>query len=193
VGNVVVALVQLRRLGAAQTLVELARRDRDPAHDVALLQLIDDQLFAAVLAVQRIIDALGLESGRQLLERDAEIARDIGQRLVQDLIADRDADALGALQLHLLQDQLIQHLLLDDRQRRQLHPLARRLLRLLLPQPCDDDLEAFAQLAFQHDAFVDDRRDAIEQLAARAQLARLCGGLVPGQQRRAGRQGGRNA
>src|SRR5690606_9629321 len=112
VRDVVVEVVGLRRLAAAEALLELARRNRDTADDVALLQLLEDQILAAVLAVQRIVEAFGRERCRQLLERKAEILRDLRERLVQEVVVDLDAEAPRALELHLLQDQLIEHLLL---------------------------------------------------------------------------------
>ena len=71
------------RVRVDEALLELARRDGDAGDDVALLELLDEQIAAAVVAIRRVVDALRCEHGRQLLERVAQILRDARQRLVQ--------------------------------------------------------------------------------------------------------------
>ena len=41
---------------------------------------------------------------------------------------------------------------------------------------CSDEVDPLGELALQNDAFVDDGRDAFEQLAAGAELSVLCAG-----------------
>ena len=132
-----------RSIAAHIAPMPIARGDVDVVDDVALLELLDHQVLAAVLAILRVVDVLARQHRGQLLERVAQILRDARERLVEHVVADRDADALRALELNLAQHELIEHLLLDHRHRRQLPALFGRLLRLLLAQVADDDVEPF--------------------------------------------------
>ena len=88
------------------------------------------------------------------------------------LVGYLDAGAVGALHLDLLQHQPLEHLLAQH--------VLRRELELLLAQPLADHMDLGVELALEHHAVVDDRRYAVEQLAAGCELARLRARL-PGQ------------
>src|SRR5690606_14842742 len=191
VRDVVVELVELRRLETRDALIDLAGRDRDARDHVALLELVEDQVLAPVLAVGRVVHALGGERRRELLEREPEIGRDVRERLVQHLVADLDPEPPRPLHLYLLEDQLLENLSFEHRKRRQLRTLLRRQLRLLLAQRRDDQRETLLQLALQDDAVVDDRGDTIEENAARAELAGLGRRVDAGEHREQGRRGGK--
>ncbi len=76
VRDVVVERVGRVRIGVDEAQLELARRDGDASDDVALLELLDEQIAAAVVAIRRVVDVLRREHRRQLLERVAEVLRD---------------------------------------------------------------------------------------------------------------------
>ena len=75
VRDVVVERVGRSRIGVDEAQVELPRRNGDSIDDVALLELLDEQIAAAIVAIGRIVDVLRGEHRRQLLERVAEILR----------------------------------------------------------------------------------------------------------------------
>src|SRR5690606_32834416 len=191
VRDVVVELVELRRPEPREALVDLSRRNRDPRDHVALLELIEDQVLAPILTVGRVVDAFRGERSRELLEREAEIGRDVRERLVQNLVADLDPDPPSPLHLHLLDDQLLEDLSFEHRKRRQLRALLWRQLRLLLAERRDDQRKALLELALQDDAVVDDRGDAVEENTARAELAGLCRRVNAGEHREQGCRGGK--
>ena len=112
-----------------------------------------------------IVDALLGERLRQVGEADAVALGDVVERAVQHFVGDLDAEAVGALDLDLLDDQPLQDLPAQH--------VARRQLGLLLTQARGDLVGLRIELADEHDAVVDHGRDAVEQLAAAGQLARL--------------------
>ena len=171
--DVEVEAIGLIRFPCGEAKLELARADVDAVDHVALLELLDHQVLAAVLAVLRVAQVFRREHGRQLLERVAEVLGDACERVVQHVVAHGDADLLRALELELAQHELVEHLLLDDRPRRQLTALFGRLLLLLLTHVADDDPDAIRELALEHHAVIDHGGDALEQLAAGAELAVL--------------------
>ena len=160
-------------IDVGETLLELARRDGDAGDDVPLLELFDEQIAAAVVAIRRVVDALRREQRGQFFERVAEVLRYARECLVEQVVVDGDADTLGALQLNLAQDELIEHLLLDHGDGWQRSALLGRRLGLRALEVLHHEREALGELALQDDAFVDDRGHAFEQLAAGAELAIL--------------------
>ena len=77
------------------------------------------------------------------------------------------------MHLDFAQHELIEHLRLEDGHRRQRPALLQRLLLLLRPQVLHDEIDPIGELALEHDAFLDDGGNAIQQLAARAEIAVL--------------------
>ncbi len=136
---------------------------------VALTQGAQGQFLAHGLAVLLVIDALGRERRRQLVEGNLVVRGDFLQRAVQLFVGHREANALGVLRLDLLQYQPIEHLLLEHALRGQFD--------LLFLQPFGDRVHLRIELAFQHQAVVDDGRNAVEQLAVDADIAGLRLGL----------------
>ena len=175
-------LVGLLRL-ALQGLIELARRHVDAREDIALAQHRDRDFAAHVVAIRRVVHALGCERDRHLFEWQAIALCDVAQRLVQHLVRYPHTQALGALQLDFLQHEALEHLLPDH--------VGRRQLGLLVAQPVHDQPDLGVELALQHDALVDDRDDAIERHAARGQFARLRMGSP--RQRQGGKQADQNS
>ena len=102
---------------------------------------------------------------RHLLELDVVALGDVAQRLVQHLVRHLHAEPSGALDLDLLEDQPLEHLLADD--------VGGRQLRALALQAVGDEGALRVELALQHDALVDDRDHAVERDAGRGQVARL--------------------
>ena len=96
---------------AIQVLVDFARGDGDACHHVALLQQAQREFAAHGVAVGGVVDALGRQRLRQLLQRNAIALRDFGQGVVQGLIGDLEAGAVGALHLGFLHDQVLDDLL----------------------------------------------------------------------------------
>ncbi len=142
---------------AREEFLEFAWRDVDPADHVALAQLLDRELLAHVLAITVVVETLLGQHRRQVRQPDAVAFRDIRQRHIQGLVRNLDADALRALELDALNDQAFQHL-----RHERVHVGNRRALLLQTP---DDALDFQFELAAQHDPVVDDRDDAVQQLA----------------------------
>ena len=150
---------------ARQKLLEFMRRDIDVGDDVALAQGAQGQFLAHGLAILLVVDALGRERRRQLIEGDFVAARDLLQRAVQLLVRDGQADPLGMLGLNFLQNQSIEHLLFEHALRGQFD--------LLFLQPLGDRVHLRVQFAFQHQAVIDDGRNAVEHFAVHADIAGL--------------------
>ncbi len=90
-------VVRRGRLLAGEILLELVRRDVDVGDHVALSQGAQRELLAHALAILLVIDALGGERGRQLVERYLVALGDLLQRAIELLIRNGQADVLGAL------------------------------------------------------------------------------------------------
>ena len=121
--------VARRGLALGDALVDLARRHVDARQHVALAQHLQRHFLADVLAVAAVVDALLLERGRQVAELDVVALGDLGQRLVEHFVGDLDAEAVGALHLHFLQHEALEHLLAQHVARRQLLPALLDALR----------------------------------------------------------------
>ena len=167
-------IVRRRRLLAREILIELVRRDVDVGDHVALPQGAQGELLAHALAILLVIDALGGERGRQLVERDLVALGDLLQGAVELLVRDGQADVLGPLRLDLLQDQPLEHLLAQHALRGKLH--------FLFLQPLGHRIHLLVELALEHQAFVHDGRDAVEQLAVGADIPGLCRRAGTGQE-----------
>ena len=150
---------------ALEILLELVRRHVDVGDDVALSQGGQRQLLAHGLAVLLVIDPLGREGGRQLIERDLIALGDLLKRAVQLFVRDGQADPLGALRLDLLQDQAVEHLLAQ-------HALGGQL-DLLFLKPLRDRIHLRVELALQDQAVVHDGRNAVQQFAVHADVPGL--------------------
>ena len=99
------ALLVGRVLLPRHELLELARRDVDAGDDVALAQQLQLHLAADLVAEIAVVDALLRERLRQVGERDVVALGDVVERAVEHLVGHVDADAVGALELDLLDDQ----------------------------------------------------------------------------------------
>jgi hypothetical protein len=137
-----------------QVLVQFARRDVDMGDDVALPQGAQHHFFAHGFAVLLVVDALCFERRGQLVEGNLVARGDFLQCAVELFVRNRQAHFGGTLRLDFLQHQALQHLLLEHALRGQFD--------LLLFEALGDRVELRIQIALQHHAIVDDRRDPIE-------------------------------
>ena len=158
--------VRRRAVLALQILLDLARRDDDMRYHVALAQCLQRQFLAHRFAVLLVVDPLGRERGRQLVERNLVARRDVLQRAVQLFVRNGKADPLRPLFLDFLKYQPVQHLFLQNAVRRQRD--------LLILEALGHGIHLRVELALQDDAVVDHGGDAVEQDAARADIPCLC-------------------
>ena len=122
-----------------------------------LRQQVLERLVLQEIQMQRAAKGGIRINDEQLNQALADVAGDIGERLVELLVVDADAALGGALHLDFLQHESLEHLLAQYRLRRQF------LARLL--QALRDRLDLIVQFALQHHAFVDHGGDAIEHRA----------------------------
>ena len=149
-----------------EELVNLTRRDDDALDYVALAQGVQRQFPAHGFAILLVLNALRLERGGQLVKWDLVADRDVLQCGVQLLIGDVEADLLGTLHLDFLQDQPLEHLLAQHARTWQSD--------FLFDQALGDRVELAVHLGLQHQAVVDDRRNAIKNFTMRPQIPGLC-------------------
>ena len=148
-----------------QVLIDLVRCHADALQDIALPQQTQRELLAHAVAVRGIVDALGGERLGQFRKLDVILLRDFLQCIVQGLVRNLHAGLVRPLQLDLLEDQPLEHLLAQH--------VLRRQFELLAAQALGDGRDLLIKLAGEDHAVVDDRRHAIEQLAFGGELAGL--------------------
>jgi hypothetical protein len=164
-GNVIVDLAAARGLVSLQPAGDLSLRDGDLCHHVALPDSVDGHLPAHGFAEGGVIDALRRQCLGQLGKGNPIALGDPLQGHVELFVPDADAEPLGPLQLHLLDDQRLEDLLSQG--------LWRRHARALLAQLARHHLEMLVDLRLQHDAFIDHGYDAVQELPGFAQRCRL--------------------
>ncbi|MNV50912.1 hypothetical protein D3C71_1429420 [compost metagenome] len=147
--------LQLAEVGGEEVLHFLVG-DLDALGHPALTHAADDHLAAHLVAGVGIGQAVLHQGGAELLEAHAVALGDAGQRLVEFFIGDANAGAVANLQLDVLDDQALQHLLAEHLLRRQCRAAFGDGL-LHLAQAC-------VQLALHDDVVVDNRYDAVERL-----------------------------
>jgi hypothetical protein len=142
-------------LEIGNALFDLAFADVDALADFDAAQLADRYFLTQCAPEPGVVEAILGQQCRHFFERHAVLYRDVRNRLVEHLVGNPEADALGALQLDLGQDQALQNLLEENVFGRQLHALCRRV-------PADR-FQLLFHLALEDDALVDDRSYAVEE------------------------------
>jgi len=150
---------------AREILFQLVRAHVDVGDHVALAQRAQHHFLAHLFAIGLVVDALGLQRGGQLVEGNLVARGNLLQRAVQLFVGYREAHTLGALHLDLRQDQPLEHLLSEHAGGWHLH--------LLFLQALGHRVDLRVELALEDQAVVDHRRDAIQQFAVHAEIARL--------------------
>ena len=165
-------IVRRGRLLAREILLELVRRDVDVRDHVALPQGAQGQFLAHALAVLLVVDSLRRERRRQLIEGNL-VALAISCRAPfncsSEMVRPTCLARCAWISCRISRSSTccLQHAL-------------RGQLDLLFLQPLGHRVHLRVQLALQHQAVVDDGRNAVEQLAVDADIAGLrTGGRRP--------------
>ena len=158
-----------------QVVVDLPVGDDDPVVHLALLQPGNEDFIANLLAESLVAVTVLLQDLPELVQVQLVFPGDVADGAVQGLIIDPDPRVLRHLDLQPGHDQPVQHLFLQDVQRRQ-----RDVLLLHLRGHPPDLLRQFA--AHDH-VIVDDRDDPVQVLHRRRRAAQQ----GPGQRRQRNR------
>ncbi len=143
-------------------LFDFTLRHADALADFDTPQLGDGDLLAQRAAKLGILDAIFRQQDRQLFESHVVLGRNTGNRLVQHLVGNLEADAGGTLQLDLRDDQTFEHLVFEHVFGRELQALALRVLA--------NHVELIIELGLEDDTFVDDGGHAVQELARFGEL-----------------------
>lgn len=156
-------------LGAPrQVFVDLALADHHLVGDLAFAQAAEDDLLADVFAETVEADAVAGQRIAELLDGEFVVLGDACDGAVELRLVDADAVLLGIAELDALQEDGLEHLLLEDVARRQGDTLPAQLV--------DCHTDAVLQLESRDDLAVDQRDDAVERNGV--SLLAAAGGLV---------------
>jgi hypothetical protein len=133
--------------------VDVGVADPDQAHHLAFAHALDDQLIADVVAELVVGNALLAQPLAQLGQAHLILGRDVGDGAVELGLVDARAGLARRGHHHALVDQRVEHLLAQDRRRRQLGAAARRVVA--------DARQPLLQLARGDQLGVDDRDDVV--------------------------------
>ncbi len=168
VGHQILVLAAGLRRDRREVVVDLGVGHGDLAVDLAVAHALDDDLAADVLAVVRVGDALALQHLAEFVGRELVLLGDAQDRALDGRVVDADAGLLRVLQHGALGDQALEHLLVEDVERRRRHVGRLQLLQhdaaLLVHVPLRDRL------------VVDDDEHAVERDDLRRRARRFLRG-----------------